>query len=459
MSRLDRIPPGTRSLRVHPVTQLEGTIALPGSKSLTNRALIVASLAKGESLLRNVLDCDDSQHLVSALRSLGIFISWDTAESTLTIRGAGGPYVVRQGQFYAGNAGTAVRFLTGALAATGGKFVVDGDERMRQRPIADLVVALRGLGAAIEAPSGCPPVEINGSAMTGGRISIPGNTSSQFISSILLAAAIVPEAVELRVTDTLVSRPYLDLTFQVIRAFGGKVSVEQDRSGHPVFRVHPVGAYAPREFVVEGDASAASYFYGAAAITGSCLRIEGVGKESPQGDARAADVLAAMGCRVNKDRESVTVTGPPRGLLRGVDWDCGEMPDVVPTLAVVALFAKGRTRLRKVAHLRHKESDRIASVASELQKLGGKVRELDDGLEIFGVGADVDRLQGASIDTWKDHRIAMAFSVAALVVPDVSLEEPHVVDKSFPGFFAELERLGVQVDLEAPRTASDEGTS
>lgn len=438
------------SLRVHPAPSLEGTVRLPGSKSITNRALLLASLARGESVLRNALDCDDSRRLVAALERLGVAIEWDREAAVIRVHGAGGAYPVREGTFQAGNAGTVVRFLTAALAAMGGRYEIDGDERMRERPIAELVRALTELGADVAAPTGCPPVRIGPRPFHGGQVEVRGATSSQFISALLMAAPLVRDRVAVRVTGDVVSMPYIDLTIHAMRDFGARVFADLKRAdGQPFYEVPAGSGYVGRDYSIEGDASTASYFYAAAAVTGSTLRVEGVGKESPQGDARSADVLAAMGCRVTKERDAVTVTGPrpPAGWLKGVDWDASGIPDVVPTLAVVALFASGKTRLRGVAHLRHKESDRIASVASEIRKLGGRVRELRDGLEVEGtLGPEPPALRGAPVDTWGDHRIAMAFSVAALVIPGVEIRDPQVVDKSFPGFFAALRGLGVRVE-------------
>jgi 3-phosphoshikimate 1-carboxyvinyltransferase len=441
------IPVHAEAVRISPVAAAGGTIRLPGSKSITNRALLMASLARGSTTLRNPLDCDDSRYLTQALLRLGVGVKPSDDGSVIVI-GAGGPYAVREGEFLLGNAGTALRFLTAALAATGGSYKVDGDRRMRERPIADLVRALSALGASVSAPTGCPPVTIGQRAMIGGRVDIPGNTSSQFISAILMASPLAERKVEVRVTGELVSRPYIDLTIQGMREFGAKVFADDRRDdGQPVFEVVPGRPYRGREYVIEGDASAASYFYAAAAISGATIRVEGVGKESQQGDARSADVLAAMGCRVKKERDAITVTGSG-GLLRKVDWNCADIPDVVPTLAVVALFAHGRTRLRGVAHLRHKESDRIASMASELRKLGGQVKELPDGLEIEGsLGPGPSPLREAVIDPWSDHRVAMAFAVAGLAVPGIIIASPQVVAKSFPGFFGALRSIGARVEF------------
>lgn len=441
------LPPEVEAVRVHPVRSVGGTVSLPGSKSITNRALLMAALAEGQSVIRNALDCDDSRYMLEALTRLGVAVERNEADGTILVTGAGGTFPVKSGHFFLGNAGTTLRFLTGALSvsASGGVYTVDGEARMRQRPIGDLVKALSALGGDASSPTGCPPVTIGPRPLVGGRVDIPGSTSSQFISSILLASPLAARRVELRVTGELVSRPYIDLTLAGMRDFGAKVFADDKRyDGEPLFEVVPGRAYRGREYFVEGDASAASYFYAAAAITGCTLRVEGVGKESQQGDARVADVLAAMGCRVKKDRDAITVSG---GLLKKVDWNCADIPDVVPTLAVVALFAHGRTRLRGVAHLRHKESDRIASVASELRKIGGQVKELPDGLEIEG--GLLEPAAGRNeilIDTWGDHRIAMALSIAALVTPGIVISRPQVVTKSFPGFFEALRSLGARVD-------------
>ena len=440
------VPPEATAVRIHPGRTIGGVVRVPGSKSITNRALLMASLAEGPSLIRNALDCDDSRYLTEALVQLGVDVSKSKEEGALRVVGAGGLYPVRQGKFFLGNAGTALRFLTAALSVNGGDYVVDGDKRMRQRPIGDLVKALTALGADVSAPRGCPPVTLGPRPFLGGRVDIPGSTSSQFISAILMAAPLAQRPVQLRVTGDVVSRPYVAMTLAGMRDFGAKAFADEKRAdGQPFFEVVPAEGYRGRSYQVEGDASAASYFYAAAAITGSTFRVEGVGKESQQGDARCADVLAAMGCRVKKDEDAITVTG---GLLRKVDWDCSDIPDVVPTLAVVALFAHGRTRLRGVAHLRHKESDRIASMASELRKIGGQVKELRDGLEIEGsASSPSSTLHEAVIDSWGDHRVAMAFAVAGLVVPGIVIRQPQVVEKSYPEFFGALESQGVGVEF------------
>jgi 3-phosphoshikimate 1-carboxyvinyltransferase len=455
------IPADAALVRVSPPRSFGGTVRLPGSKSLTNRALLLAGLASGQSRLRNVLECDDSLYLTEALRHLGVEISgrFDRAGDSLSelrVKGVGGPFPVKEGEFFLGNAGTATRFLTAALTTAGGRYRVDGDARMRERPIGDLVRALGQLGADIRAPTGCPPVEIGPGRLLGGEVHMPGSISSQFISAVLMASPLSLRPVVIRISHgELVSRPYIDLTLECMKTFGAKAFLD-DRTadGQPVFRVVAGRVYKGCDFFVEGDASAASYFYAAAAVTGATVRVEGVGRESPQGDLRCADVLAAMGCRVNKESDAVTVTG---GLLRGVDCNCADIPDVVPTLAAVAVLARGRTRLLGVSHLRYKESDRIVSLVSELGKLGAKVRELRDGIEIEGsLGQAHGALRGASIDTWGDHRIAMALSVASLAVPGIEVTRPQVVTKSYPGFFDDLRSLGAEVEFVPGGTAPRE---
>ena len=428
---------------VPPDRAVNGTIALPGSKSITNRALLVAGLARGESVLENALFCDDSRYLCKALRDLGVEVEENESASRIRVVGAGGPFPATSGRFFLGNAGTSTRFLTAALTTCPGSFVVDGDTRMRTRPIGELVNALRDLGATIEAPTGCPPVQIggengNGKVLLGGPVVMGGRTSSQFISAILLAAPLATRDVEIIIEGECVSRPYIDITLGVMKHFDGRSYRDDGRAdGRTSFCAAAGGGYQGQSYRVEGDASSASYFLAAAALTGGRVQVEGVGRTSVQGDAQFADVLAKMGCHVKKDEDSIGLSGD---ILKGIDVDCEDMPDIVPTLAVVALFARGRTRIRNVAHLRYKESDRITSVATELKKLGGRIEELPDGLEI-----EESTLHGGTVETWDDHRLAMAFSVAGLCVPDIVIKDPAVVQKSFPDYFERLQKIGVEV--------------
>jgi 3-phosphoshikimate 1-carboxyvinyltransferase len=437
-----------RAIRIDPAdAPPRGKVRLPGSKSITNRALLIAGLARGESVLENSLFCDDSLHLADALLKLGVLVKKDERGARFTVKGAGGPFPAREATVSLGNAGTATRFLTAALCLSEGSYTVDGDARMRQRPIGELARALRELGADVEAPSGCPPVEIGRRSpaprtrsrrLQGGTVTVPGRTSSQFISAILLAAPLARTDVEVLVEGVCVSRPYLDVTLEVMRAFGAEAGVDDGRAdGRTAFWARAGRGYFARDYRIEGDASTASYFLAAAAITEGTVRVEGLGKETIQGDARFADVLARMGARVKKDSEAITLTGGP---LKGVDEDCSDIPDIVPTLATVALFARGRTRITNVSHLRFKESDRISSVASELRKLGGRVRDLADGLEIEG-----SRLHAGQVDPWGDHRLAMATSLIGLRVPGVVISDPGVVAKSFPEYFDALREIGARV--------------
>ncbi len=443
-------PPAIR-VSLPPEGTIGGTVRLPGSKSITNRAIIAGALARGETVLENALFCDDSRYLARALRKLRIAVIEEPDDARIRIQGAAGPLPGDSGEFFLGNAGTSTRFLTAALTLSPGRYVVDGNERMRERPIGDLVRALRELGAEIDAPSGCPPVTVGPQrlrpeprgqqtigCLAGGTVVLPGRTSSQFISAVLLAAPLAREDVTVVIDGECVSRPYIDITLEVMRQFKARPRLDEGRpDGRTAFFVPAGRGYLGRTYVVEGDASTASYFLAAAAITGGKIRVEGVGRMSIQGDAEFASVLAKMGCHVKQEEDAIGLAGD---LLHGLDVDCRDMPDIVPTLAVVALFARGRTRIRNVTHLRFKESDRIASVATELRKLGGKVRETRDGLEV-----EESKLRGAVLETWSDHRLAMAFSLVGLRVAGVEIRDPAVVGKSFPEYFNALREIGAEV--------------
>lgn len=405
---------------------LDARVHVPGSKSLTARALVAAGLASGRTVLEGALRCEDSEYLSRALVELGIRV--ERAGDSIRIDGGGGRFPREEADLFLGNAGTAMRFLTAVLAAAGGRYRLDGTDRMRERPIGELVDALRALGATVACRGGFPPVEIGSGGLAGGRVSLAGETSSQFITGLLMAAPLARSPVEIAIAGKAVSRPYLDLTEAVLEAFG----IAFEKPAPDVWRIAPCG-YRARTYAIEGDASSASYLLGAAAIAGGRVRVDGLGGETRQGDARFLDCIEAMGCRVARGSDHLEAEGPVR---RGIEIDAGAIPDVVPTIAAVALFAGGATTIRNVAHLRHKESDRIASVATELSKLGGRVEALADGLRI-----EPGPLRGATIDPWGDHRIAMSCAIAGLRVPGVSIRDPHVVEKSFPGFFEVLRDL------------------
>jgi len=409
---------------------VKARLRLPGSKSISARALICAALGDGRSELPGFLICDDTRYLAQALTQLGIVVSFGPTGDSCTVEGLGGDVPVRSGELFLGNAGTAMRFLTGVLTVAEGTYDLDGDARMRKRPIGPLVRALCRLGAKVTCEDGYPPVHIEPRRLRGGRVEIEGSLSSQYVTALLLAAPGSRKGVEVRVLEPVVSRPYLDLTVQVMETFGCRVVCFED----PLrFRVAP-GRYKAQRFPIEPDASSAGYFFAAAAVTGGEVTVEGLGTQSRQGDTAMVDILASMGCSVEKKPESFTVRGGP---LRGISLDARNVPDLVPTVAFVSALAEGKTEIRGVPHLRIKESDRIRSVASELRKLGARVEEKDDGLVVYGG----KKLSGAVIDPWGDHRIAMAASVLGLTVPGVVISQPEVVTKSFPDFFKLLEQL------------------
>ena len=428
-----------KTVAITPRGPIRGRIRVPGSKSLSARALVTAALAAGRSELPGLLRCDDTRYLGEALTACGLTVTFGEDGSSCLVEGGGGAFPRPGGAFYLGNAGTAMRFLTGILTTAGGSFVLDGNERMRKRPLGALVGALRSLGASIEAVDGFPPVKIGAEPLRGGRVTIEGSQSSQFITALLLAGPSTREGLEVAVTGEVVSRPYLDLTCATMAAFGCPVEVVPDPL---TFRVRP-GTYRPGVYSIEPDASSASYFFAAAAITGGEVCVEGLGVSSMQGDLALLSVLETMGADVRREDNAITVRGAP---LTGVSVDARDFPDMVPTLAAVALFADGVTEIRGVPHLRIKESDRIASVATELGKLGApasRFTELEDGLRIVGAGEGAAlEFHGARINPWGDHRIAMAAAVAGLRVPGVVIEDPDVVAKSFPDFFAALESIG-----------------
>ena len=415
----------TQTRRIQPIGRIVGTARPPGSKSLTNRALLVAALTDGHSRISGALASDDTRFMVSALRDLGLEVAESDDGTTLDIHGQGA-FPARSASLYVGNAGTAMRFLTAALSANTGEYAIDGDERMRQRPIADLVEALNELDVSVTAENGCPPVRISSQGLEGGRCSVPGTTSSQYISAILMAAPLARNDVELAIRGDLVSAPYVDMTLDVMEHFG--VSVPRD--DRTVYRVTAGTAYHAADYAVEPDASAASYFFGAAAITGGTVRVNGLGSRSVQGDMAFISLLEKMGCTIHQGADWTEVTG---GSLRGIQADMRDISDTAMTLAVVALFAEGLTHISGISNVRVKESDRIAAVATEARKMGAEVEELPDGMVIHP-----RPLHGTTISTYNDHRIAMSFAIAGLRVPDVIISDPGCVSKTFPDFFGNL---------------------
>ncbi|MEX0642209.1 MAG: 3-phosphoshikimate 1-carboxyvinyltransferase [Pirellulales bacterium] len=403
----------------------------PGSKSITNRALVCAALADGISTLTGALDSEDTRVMIDGLGRLGIVVESGDAGRTLVVHGAGGRIPAIEAELYCANSGTTIRFLT-ALATLGhGAFRLDGIERMRQRPIADLLDALNQLGATAhsEHENGCSPVFVHANGLPGGTATIRGDISSQFLSALLLAAPAARSSVELRVDGPLVSRPYIHMTLAVMQAFGVDVATNNELAH---FQIAAPAPYHARVFAIEPDASAASYFWAAAAITGGEVTVDGLTADSLQGDVAFVDCLERMGCEVSRDANSITVVGRP---LTGIEVDMNAISDTVQTLAVVALFAKGPTTILNVGHIRHKETDRIAALAAELQKLGATVIEEDDNLI---VEPSMGTFRAATIDTYNDHRMAMSFALAGLKIRGVRIANPSCVEKTYPRFFDDL---------------------
>lgn len=412
---------------VKPAAQVTATIAVPGSKSVTHRAVIAAGLAEGESRLHSFLECEDTLFTMLALRNLGIRLA--AAGETMTVQGTGGVFTSapETREIFLGNSGTSFRLLLAVFAVARGGFLLTGTPRMHRRPVGELVAALKSLGvdASCTEQEGFPPVALRAAGIRGGKVQMSGSRSSQFISSLLLAGPHAEKGIEIEVTGSLVSRPYVDLTVEVMERFGAPVVREEYR----YFRVIPGQGYRAREFTVEGDVSSASYFWAAAAVTGGSVTTTNVYPHStPQGDIGFLSVLEEMGCGVDRGADRVVVRG---GRLAGVEVDMGSMPDMVPTLAAIAAFAEGSTFIRNVAHLRDKESDRLRAIALEWLRLGIPVEELADGLIIRG-GA---RTSGAVVDPHDDHRLAMALAVLGLRTPGVKIKDEQCVSKSFPGFW------------------------
>jgi 3-phosphoshikimate 1-carboxyvinyltransferase len=424
-----------KSIEIAPTGPLKATIRPPGSKSITNRALVCAALAEGESILSGALDSEDTRVMIEALRRLGIAIEHDPANATVGVVGCGGRLPVDRADLYVANSGTTVRFLTAMLALGHGAYRLDGTPRMRERPIFDLLDALQQLGgdAISEANNGCPPVVVRASGLSGGTATVAGNVSSQFLSGLLMAAPYAKTDVELIVQGELVSKPYVDMTLAVMASFGARVGTNEPGR----LTINAPQCYRAQHYAIEPDASAASYFFAAAAITHGEVTVEGLSRNSLQGDVHFCRCLERMGCEVRYTQNQITVVGR---VLRGISVDMNAISDTVQTLAAVALFAEGPTTITGVGHIRHKETDRIHALAVELRKLGAEVEERDDGLKITPLP-----LCGADIDTYDDHRMAMSLALVGLAVPGVVIRDPDCVGKTYPGFFRDLEHISLQM--------------
>ncbi|MBI3839539.1 MAG: 3-phosphoshikimate 1-carboxyvinyltransferase [Planctomycetia bacterium] len=425
------------SIEIQPVTApLDASIRPPGSKSLTNRALVCAALAEGTSQLRGALDSEDTRVMIEALRSLGITIVENRDQRIIRVTGCGGKIPSTSADLYIANSGTTVRFLTALVSLGHGTYRLHGTPRMHERPIKDLLDVLKRLGvrAESETNSGCPPVLVHADGLRLDNVSIRGDVSSQFLSAMLLVAPCATGArdaatVKIEIVGGLVSKPYVAMTVAVMRAFEAEVTSAADLAAFEI----ELRGYHACDYQIEPDASAASYFWAAAAIAGGRVRVEGLNEHSLQGDTSFCKCLEQMGCQVIYDDDAITVVGKP---LRGIDVDMNAISDTVQTLAAVAVFADSPTQIRGVGHIRHKETDRISALATELGKLGAEVEERPDGLRIVP-----RRLHGARIDTYNDHRMAMSMALPGLKVPGVIVDDPGCTAKTYPRFFDDLERL------------------
>ena len=408
------------------------TIAVPGSKSFTNRALLVAALANGNSTLTGALFSDDTHYMCNALRQLGIQISENSEQSTFNVIGHGGNIPVHGAELYVGNSGTTTRSLISFVSLGHGEFVLDGDEPMRRsRPMSDLLDALTQLGVSARSQyeNGHLPIIVEASGLKGGKTSLDASKSSQFLTSLLLIAPYADMGMEIEVIGDL-KTPYIDITMAVMEAFGVKVSHKDYR----YFHIAGGQQYQPRAYYIEPDASSASYFFAAAALTGGCVNVQHISTDSAQGDVQFVHVLEQMGCQISVSDAGITVHGPHR--LKGIDVDMKDISDTALTLAAIAPFADSKVSIRNIEHTRWQETDRIHAMVTELRKLGMDVVEHQDGLEI-----SPSSITPAAIDTYSDHRVAMAFSLIGLKVPGIRIKDPDCVSKTFPDYFEVLQEL------------------
>ncbi|ABY69266.1 putative 3-phosphoshikimate 1-carboxyvinyltransferase [Actinobacillus pleuropneumoniae] len=421
-----------------PISRVEGEINLPGSKSLSNRALLLAALAKGTTKVTNLLDSDDIRHMLNALKALGVNYSLSEDKTVCTVEGVGGAFNWKNGlALFLGNAGTAMRPLTAALClkgATEAEVVLTGEPRMKERPIKHLVDALRQAGASVQylENEGYPPVAIRNSGLKGGKVQIDGSISSQFLTALLMAAPLAEGDMEIEIIGELVSKPYIDITLAMMKDFGVKV----ENRNYQTFVVKGNQSYlSPEKYLVEGDASSASYFLAAGAIKGK-VKVTGIGKNSIQGDRLFANVLEAMGAKITWGDDFIQAE---QGKLKGVDMDMNHIPDAAMTIATAALFAEGETVIRNIYNWRVKETDRLTAMATELRKVGATVEEGEDFIRIQPL--PLTQFQHAEIATYNDHRMAMCFSLIALSDTPVTILDPKCTAKTFPTYFTEFEKL------------------
>ena len=404
-------------------------VTVPGSKSYTHRVLIAAALANGKSLVTNALRSEDTNFTIGALRQMGVRI--DEIGSQLEVNGLGGTFYPSEDPIYLGNSGTSMRLLISIASLGEGDYLLTGTPRMHERPVQALIDSLIQINVSARSVNGdgCPPLVVTGGSVKGGSVAIDCSVSSQFLSSLLLMAPLTDDGLKIAVQQGPVSKPYIDLTIDILQRFGVRV----DRRGYDAFEVPGGQGYAPGTYAVEPDISNASYFWAAGAITGHSVKVNSISTESLQGDLKILELFEHMGCRVQADDSGITVTGAP---LTPLDADMGDMPDMVPTVAVVAAFAMGTSCIRNVAHLRAKECDRMSAVIQELKSMGIKAENSGDDLYIHG-----GHPGAAEIETYNDHRIAMSFAVAGLRAPGTRIRNPSCVEKSFPEFWKVFETL------------------
>lgn len=415
-------------LRLEPISKVDGVVNVPGSKSLSNRALLLAALAKGTTRVTNLLDSDDIRHMLVALKQLGVTYQLSEDKTECVVTGLGAAFNAEQPQkLYLGNAGTAMRPLCAVLATSTGQFHLTGEPRMEERPIGSLVDALAQVGGNIqyEKNADYPPLNIQGQPLSGGKIEIDGSVSSQFLTAVLMAAPLFSGDTEINVVGELVSKPYIDITLHIMEAFGVSVKNNDYTSFFVKGNQHYI---APASYMVEGDASSASYFLAAGAIKGGEVKVTGIGKNSVQGDIRFAEVLEAMGAEIEWADEYIKVKGAP---LTGVDMDMNHIPDAAMTIATTALFAKGTTAIRNIYNWRVKETDRLHAMATELRKVGAVVVEGEDYIEV----TPPNELVLTDVDTYNDHRVAMCFSLVALSNTPIIINDPKCTSKTFPDYF------------------------
>jgi 3-phosphoshikimate 1-carboxyvinyltransferase len=416
-------------IEIQPASGILATVAAPPSKSYSNRAYIVAALADGTVRLENPLFSDDTRYMREALLQFDIPV--EEEEKAAVVQGQGGRLNLPENEIFVGNAGTTMRFLTTFATLAPGITRLTGDERMKERPIEDLLTCLRQMSLKAESiqGNGCPPIEIHGGNPPGGSITLAGDKSSQYLTSLLLSAPYFENDTVINIEGELTSKSYVDITLDIMQTFGVSVLNEFYRK----FTVPAGQRYRAKSYAVEGDASSASYFFAAAAVTGGEVSVTHLNPDSVQGDIHFPDALEQMGCEVKRSGEKITVFGNP---LRGITIHMNDMPDVAQTLAVVALFAKGKTTMTGIGNLRIKETDRIAALANELTRLGASVEAGDDFIII-----EPGMHQPAEVETYDDHRMAMSFAVAGLGIPGVKIKNPRCVDKSFPDFFERFQEL------------------